>query len=289
MQNVIRVGSRTSKLAVIQSELVMQQIQAICPDTTLELVTMTTIGDQILDKTLDKIGGKGLFLRELEKALLEKRVDLCVHSLKDVPVEGQSAISIGAYSKREAAADVLVLPKGAKEWDKKRVIGCASTRRAMQLQMLYPDVTVKPIRGNVLTRLEKLDRGEYGALILAEAGLIRLGLMDRISYRFSVQEMIPSAGQGILAIQTRVGEYTSLLTQLNDPISACCAKIERKLSQLLGGDCSAPVGCYAEIVQNTITLYGFSGIGSVPRKASVRGKTAEAEHLILQLAKQLQV
>lgn len=235
---IIRIGSRASRLAVVQSECIMAQIKKIMPNVTLQLVTMTTTGDKILDKTLDQIGGKGLFLKELDAALLEHRVDLCVHSLKDVPTEENPSIPIGACSAREMPGDVLVLPKGSTEPDMSLPVGCASARRTLQFQKLHPEWKVRPVRGNVLTRLAKLDRGEYGALILAEAGLTRLGLTERISYRFSPEEMIPAAGQGIMAVQGRVGEFSELLENLNDPNSELCAKTERMLSKELGGDLS---------------------------------------------------
>lgn len=179
MGRKIRIGSRASRLAVVQSELVMAEIRKILPEADLELVTMKTTGDKILHKTLDKIGGKGLFLKELDAALLTGQVDICVHSLKDVPVTENPALPIGAYSVRELPADVLVFPKGTSHWNPALPVGCASARRKMQFQQLYPEAVIQPVRGNVLTRLEKLDSGEYGALILAEAGLKRLGLSDR--------------------------------------------------------------------------------------------------------------
>ena len=199
----IRIGSRASRLAVIQSEWVMQQIHQIVPEIQLELVTMQTTGDKILHKTLDQIGGKGLFLKELDAALLANEVDLCVHSLKDVPVLENPALPIVAYPKRAPACDVMVLPKQQSfaDWNRSFPVGSASSRRTLQFQMQYPACTVHPIRGNVLTRLEKLDRGEYGALILAEAGLQRLRLEYRITRRFSPIEIVPAAGQGILAVQ----------------------------------------------------------------------------------------
>ena len=157
----IRIGSRASRLAVIQSEWVMQQIHQIAPEIQLELVTMQTTGDKILHKTLDQIGGKGLFLKELDAALLANEVDLCVHSLKDVPVLENPALPIGAYPKRAPACDGMVLPKQQSfaDWNQSLPVGSASSRRTLQFQMQYPACTVHPIRGNVLTRLEKLDRG----------------------------------------------------------------------------------------------------------------------------------
>lgn len=287
MGEVIRIGSRASRLAIIQSQLVMAEIQRSLPDARLELVTMKTTGDKILNRTLDKIGGKGLFLKELDNALLSGEVDLCVHSLKDVPAEENPALPIGAYSAQESPGDVLVLPEGASDWDAAVPVGCASLRRSMQFQQLYPDAAVRPVRGNVLTRLEKLDRGEYGALILAEAGLKRLDLSHRIHQRFSPEQMVPAAGQGVMVTQSRAGEYAELLEKLNHPDVALCAKTERRLSALLGGDCSAPVGCHARCSGTQMTLYGFSGMGGVPKRAVVQGNARDAAVLAEELARQL--
>ena len=166
---MIKVGSRDSKLAVVQAEEVCRALG------DCELITMKTLGDMILDKTLDQVGGKGLFVKELDRALADRRVDLTVHSLKDVPMEQPAGLPLVAYTKREDARDALVLPQSG-AWDKSKPIGCSSARRRVQLAALFPETPVKPVRGNVLTRLEKLDRGEYGALVLAAAGLHRLGL-----------------------------------------------------------------------------------------------------------------
>ena len=168
-----RVGSRESRLAVVQSELVMDAIRAAHPEVGLELVTMKTTGDKILDRTLDKVGGKGLFVKELDAALLDGRVDLTVHSCKDLPMEEDPRIPLAGFSRREDPRDVLVLPQGAEELDPSRPIGCASARRAVQLRALFPGVAVAPVRGNVLTRLRKLDEGQFSALVLAAAGLKR--------------------------------------------------------------------------------------------------------------------
>lgn len=290
MKQKIRIGSRASRLAVIQSEQVMQQIHAIDPEISLELVTMQTTGDKILHKTLDQIGGKGLFLKELDAALLANDVDLCVHSLKDVPVLENPALPIGAYPKRAAAFDCLVLPKqqSLADWNHSLPVGSASSRRTLQFQMQYPDCTVHPIRGNVLTRLEKLDRGEYGALLLAEAGLQRLGLSHRITKRFSPMEIVPAAGQGILAVQGRAGEYTNLLQQLNDPQTAFCAKIERAVSQALNGDCTAPIGVYAAVQGEQVTLCGFYAEDGIGIKSTLTGSVAQAESLANTFVRQLQ-
>jgi hydroxymethylbilane synthase len=287
MENIIRIGSRASRLAIIQSQQIMAQIHAIAPELQLELVTMTTTGDRVLDKTLDQIGGKGLFLKELDEALMAHRVDLCVHSLKDVPVEENPALPLGAFSKREYPADVLVLPLGKTTLDPKLPVGCASARRTLQFQKLYPHLTLQPVRGNVLTRLGKLDGGAYSALILAEAGLMRLGLSHRISRRFSPEEMVPAAGQGVLAVQSRAGEYTGLLAQLNDPEAALCARTERHLSQQLEGDCTAPIGCYATYHGHTLSLRGFYGTPQIARSGQITGAAEDAMLLAEQLAQNL--
>ena len=197
----IRIGSRESRLAVVQSELVQKYLES--QGVQAPIVTMKTTGDKILDRTLDQVGGKGLFVKELDAALLDGRSDISVHSLKDVPVEINSKLPLIGFSKREDPRDVLVLPMGKDTLDPKLPIGCSSRRRVLQAKELYPDMTFQSVRGNVQTRLQKLDRGEYSALILAAAGLKRLGLSERISRYFTTEEIIPCAGQGILALQGR--------------------------------------------------------------------------------------
>ena len=199
MRKII-IGSRESKLAVVQSEMVKKAIEDSHEDIEVEIYTMKTTGDKILDRTLDKIGGKGLFVKELDKALLDRKTDISVHSLKDMPMEVPKELPLLAFSKREDPRDVLVLPQGVHTLDKTKPIGCSSLRRILQLKELYPDMECKSVRGNVQTRLKKLDSGEYSALILAAAGLKRLGLEARISRYFQPEEMIPAAGQGILAV-----------------------------------------------------------------------------------------
>ena len=253
----VRVGSRESKLAVIQSELVMEAIRAHHPDIALELVTMKTTGDKILDRTLDRIGGKGLFVKELDAALLEGRVDLTVHSCKDLPMEENPAIPLAGFSKREDPRDVLVLPEGATELNPAKPMGCASARRTVQLKALFPHMEVAPVRGNVLTRLRKLDEGQFSALVLAAAGLKRLGLEGRVARYFTVEEMIPAAGQGIVALQTRAGEDLSYLSGVVDQVGTLCAQAERAFVRALDGGCSAPIAAHAVIEGETITLTGL--------------------------------
>ena len=217
MTTKVIIGSRESKLAVLQSEMVKSYIEQKStagnhePQISVEILTMKTTGDIILDRTLDKVGGKGLFVKELDRALLDGRSNLSVHSLKDMPMEVPEELPLLAFSKREDPRDVLVLPEGVTEPDPKKPLGCSSLRRTLQLKKLYPEMEVKSIRGNLQTRLRKLDEGEYSGLILAAAGLKRLGLEKRISRYFTPDEMIPAAGQGILAVQGRKDQDYSYL------------------------------------------------------------------------------
>ena len=253
----IRIGSRDSRLAVIQSEMVIDSIRAYDPTVEVELVTMKTTGDLILDRPLSQIGGKGLFVKELDKALLEGRVDFTVHSSKDLPMDIPQELPLVASSHRADPRDALVLPQGVDTLDPTRPIGCASLRRTLQLRKLFPHHQVAPVRGNVQTRLAKLDRGEYSALVLACAGLDRLGLENRISRRFPVEEMLPAAGQGILAVQSRADVDTSCLSRFHDPVAAVCLTAERAFVATLEGGCSSPVAAHATVNGDTVTLTGF--------------------------------
>ena len=257
MKKVIRIGSRESVLAVAQAQLLINHMRENCPDITPELITMKTTGDRILDRTLDQVGGKGLFVKELEQALLDGRIDVCVHSLKDVPMDVPAELPILGYSHREDVRDVLVLPKGATAWDRSKPVGTSSLRRSMQLHKLYPDIETRPVRGNVLTRLRKLDEGEYGALVLAAAGLKRLHLEDRISRYFEPEELLPAAGQGILAVQGRAGEDFEYLEGFLDKDSRVAAEAERAFVRELDGGCSSPVTAYARVNGEQLILYGF--------------------------------
>ncbi|MDO4287021.1 MAG: hydroxymethylbilane synthase [Eubacteriales bacterium] len=258
MSRTIRVGSRESKLAVIQSEMVIDAIRAYDSSIDIQLVTMKTTGDKILDRTLDKVGGKGLFVKELDRALLAGEVDLTVHSMKDLPAQLDERLPLIAVSSRETPYDVLVLPEGCTAWDTTKPVGCASARRAVQIKKLYPDIAVKPVRGNLQTRLRKLDNGEYGALILAQAGLHRLGLEERIHHIFTPEEILPSACQGILAVQATKGFDIDILTKFHDADAWDCAMAERAFIRALDGGCSSPVASFAQLVDmNTIKLTGL--------------------------------
>lgn len=251
------VGSRESKLAVIQSEMVIDAIRKFDHTIDVSLLTMKTTGDIILDKTLDKIGGKGLFVKELDKALLEERADLTVHSLKDMPMEVSEGLPLVAFSKREDPRDVLILREGLSELPENPVIGCSSLRRKLQLAHIYPGAQVNPIRGNVQTRLRKLDSGEFDAIVLAYAGIKRLGLEERVSKFFSTDEMMPAACQGILAVQARAGYEVAFLADFDDEETKLTALAERSYVRTLDGGCSSPVAAYATICGEEITIHGF--------------------------------
>lgn len=287
-KKLLRVGSRDSALAVIQSRLVMDALHSSHPELELELVTMKTTGDRILDRTLDQIGGKGLFVRELDAALREGRVDLTVHSCKDLPMDLPEDLPIAAFLRREDPRDALVLPEGVSAWDARLPAGSASPRRRIQLRELYPELEIRPVRGNVQTRLRKLDGGEYGALILAAAGLKRLGLEHRVSRYFAPEELLPAAGQGILAVQCRSDMDKSIFDCLQDRETVLCALAERAFVRALDGGCSSPIAAHARIEEDTVTITGMY-VDESDRvwKGSASGPAVECEAIAQALAKTL--
>lgn len=291
MKKIIRVGSRDSKLAVMQTKLVMQQImqQNQNIEIELELVTLKTTGDKILDKTLDKIGGKGLFVKELDQALYDGRIDISVHSLKDVPMELAMDIPLVAFAKRGEARDVLVLPQNTMRKEMESKIGSSSARRQLQLKKLFPNAQVHSIRGNIITRLQKLDNGEYSSLVLAGAGLIRAELEHRISRYFSVEEMIPAAGQGILAVQARSDFDCSILEGINHKETMYQALAERSFVRELDGGCSSPIAAFAQTDKTELKLMGLYYSEETKEYSidSIVGKIEDAEGIGKKLAEQL--
>lgn len=257
MSKLIRVGSRESKLAVIQARYVIDLVKAQHPELDFELVTMKTSGDLILDRNLDEVGGKGLFVKELDLGLRNGQIDFAVHSLKDMPIITPEDLPIAAFSKREDPFDALVMPEGVDKIDLSKPFGCSSARRALQLGKLYPGMSVKGIRGNVLLRLSKLDSGEYAATVLACAGLRRMGLEIRITKVFNEDEMIPAAGQGILAVQGRYGEDYSYLSCVDDFEARCAAIAERAFVRRLDGGCSSPIAAFARLEGADLLLRGL--------------------------------
>ena len=292
MKRVIRFGSRKSALAVAQTRILMDAVAAAHPELEVELVTMTTTGDvnmKPFSEASDKFGIKGLFTQELEEALKSGEIDVAVHSLKDVPMYANEELPIVAYSARGDARDALVLPEGAGEIDENLPLGCSSARRRIQLAKLFPQLRVEPVRGNVNTRLRKLDEGQFSALVLAAVGLQRVGLGERISRYITTDEMIPAPGQGILACQGRAGESYEYLDAVRCEAAACCARAERGFSAELGGGCTAPVGAYAEIIDGELTLHGFYAdeAEGIYREGRACGRPENAEELARGLARRL--
>lgn len=257
MRQLLRIGSRESKLAVIQAEIVRAMVRRKYPDLDIEIVTMKTTGDMILNKSLDQIGGKGLFIKELDIALAEGRIDLSVHSLKDMPMEVPEDFPVFAYTKREDPRDVMIYKPGRHVIPADGVIATSSRRRTIQLRKLFPGCSFTGIRGNVQTRLHKLSEQAVDATVLAAAGLHRLQMEAVISRVFSVDEMVPAAGQGILAVQGS-GPVRELLRDcLNDDRSEAAALAERQFIRLLNGGCSSPAAAYAQVCETELRLTGL--------------------------------
>jgi|TARA_B110000503_G_scaffold124205_1_gene190545 hydroxymethylbilane synthase len=293
---MVRIATRQSPLALWQSNHVKSQLQCIHPNLSVELVGITTRGDKILDTTLSKIGGKGLFVKELEVALLEGLADIAVHSMKDVPMEFPLGLGLQAICEREDPTDAFVanhyvsledLPKGSR-------VGTSSLRRKTQLLERFPGLSIQELRGNVNTRLNKLDSGEYDAIILATAGLVRLGLSERISQRIAPEQSLPAGGQGAIAIESRLDDerIAALLYQLHHLPSAQCVMAERAMNHYLRGGCQTPIAAYAVLTglnSDQIWLRGLVGSpdgGQVVRN-DVRGMAKDAEALGIDLAKKL--
>jgi len=261
MPKKIVIATRESQLALWQAEHVKARLMELHPGLEVELLGMTTQGDQILDSPLSRIGGKGLFVKELETAMAEGRADLAVHSIKDVPMDLPPGFELAAISKREDPRDAFVsrkyaslseLPSGAR-------VGTSSLRRQVQLRAAYPGLDVDTLRGNVNTRLRKLEEGQYDAILLAAAGLKRLGLDAHIRAILSPEESLPAVGQGALGIEIRAGrpDLAALLAPLNDPETAACVRAERAMGRMLQGGCQAPIGGYAELRGGRIHLRAF--------------------------------
>lgn len=261
--NRLRIATRKSALALWQAEHVAHRLRAVHPDIDIELVPMTTRGDQVLDRPLSEIGGKGLFLKELEVAMLEHRADIAVHSLKDVPMELEPGFAIGAILERADAADAFIsnrferidqLPQGAR-------VGTSSLRRQSQLRALRPDLVLADLRGNVNTRLAKLDEGQYDAIILACAGLERLGLAERIRSRLVAPDWLPAVAQGAIAIEQREADLrvTELIAPLDDAGTRRCVECERAMNRRLHGSCNVPIAGYCVETESGLALYGLVG------------------------------
>lgn len=287
------IATRASRLALWQAHHVRERLLSLYPDCEVALLELSTRGDRILDRSLSKIGGKGLFIKELEVALLEGRADLAVHSLKDVPMELDPSFALPTILKRGDPCDALVsntvdslesLPDGA-------VVGTSSLRREAQLRARLPHVRVRPLRGNLDTRLAKLDRGDYAAIVLAAAGLQRLGLTDRIRARVPVENSLPAAGQGALGLEILAGrdDLEAWLAPLACAETTACARAERAVSRRLGGSCQVPLAAYATVDDGALFLRGLVAEpdGSRILRAQRSGSMADAEALGEALAESL--
>jgi uroporphyrinogen III methyltransferase/synthase len=283
----IRIGTRESRLAVVQAEIAAALLRGQNANLAPEIVTIKTSGDILKDKPLDNVGGKGLFTREIDTALLEGRIDIAVHSLKDMPAMLAEGLCIAAFCAGDDPRDALVLPAGGAEFDLARPVGCSAKRRIVQLNALYPGVNCALVRGNVPTRLAKLDSGEYGALVLALAGLKRLGLEGRASRIFTTGEMLPAAGQGILALVTRAeGDAARLAAEVDDPFLRRRALAERTFTRILDGGCGLPVAAFACEDSGALTLEGrYCPAGETAMIGQIlRGEPALPEDLGRRLA-----
>ena len=287
------IASRESMLAMWQAEHIKGRLKALYPDFEVEILGMTTRGDQILDRTLSKIGGKGLFIKELEQALQDGRADLAVHSIKDVPMELPEGFALAAIGERASPFDAFVSNQYARleEMPEGAIVGTSSLRREAQLRAKFPHLTIQPLRGNVQTRLSKLDNGDYDAVILAAAGLQRLGLDSRIREILSPADSLPAAGQGALGIEiaARRTDLADILRPLNHEETAACVTAERALARALGGSCQVPLAAYCVMEDGLLTLNGLVGHpdGSVIIEASAQAPDAYADALGRAVAKRL--
>jgi len=293
MKTLLRIGTRASQLAVTQSTWVKNRIETAQPQIRVELVKITTKGDRILDVPLAKVGGKGLFVKEIEDALLAGEVDLAVHSMKDVPTELPEGLHIGIIPLRESPYDAFVsaryssleaLPPGAK-------VGTSSLRRKSQLAALRPDLTIVDLRGNIDTRLRKLDEGLYDAILLAGAGLNRMGLQARITTLLTSEQMLPAIGQGSLGIELRKDDrdLLEMLQFLHDPQTAVTIIAERAFLLRLEGGCQVPIGAHALLSGETVSLTGLiAGVdGKHIIKETITGPAEQAGTLGTTLAETL--
>lgn len=281
----IVIATRASRLALWQAEFVQEALQNQYPGLKVELLKMTTKGDQIIDRSLSKIGGKGLFVKELETALLDGRADLAVHSLKDVPVDLYEEFTLSTILKRADPRDAFVSNKyeTLDDLPEASVVGTSSLRRESQIRERYPKLVVQPLRGNLDTRLRKLDAGDYDAIILAASGLERLGMGERIRSRLSLEQSLPAAGQGALGIEILANrdELRELLSFLSCPEATATAMAERAISRALGGSCQVPIAAHAIVEDNQLFLRSLVALpdGTESICTDIRGDLADAEQL----------
>jgi hydroxymethylbilane synthase len=285
------IATRRSRLALWQAEHIQKELQRLHPGLTVDLLPMSTKGDEILDRSLESVGGKGLFVKELENAMADGRADLAVHSIKDVPAELPPGFMLAAISAREDPRDALVSNRFATlaEMPAGAILGTSSLRRAAQVRERHPRLEVKLLRGNVETRVAKLDRGEYDAIVLAVAGLVRLGLAARIRSRLSLEESLPAPGQGALGIECLAArkDVQQMLAPLADANTAKCVRAERAVSRALGGSCTLPLGAYAEMRDGQLDLTALVASEDGRRVLRARATGSDPEDVGAQAARSL--
>ena len=292
-KKIIRIATRQSPLALWQAEHVAELLEQAFPNVTTELVKMVTRGDKILDAPLAKVGGKGLFVKELEQGMLEGEADIAVHSMKDVPIEFPEGLHLAAILTREDPTDAFVSNqyKSFSELPTRARIGTSSLRRECQLKQHLPEAEVLPLRGNVNTRLAKLDAGEYDAIILASAGFKRLGMGDRITQTLDTSVSLPAVGQGAIGIECRVDdvEINQMLAALHDQVTGVCVKAERAMNTRLNGGCQVPIAGFAILQETQVFMRGLVGSpdGQVIYRAERAGSIEQAESLGQQIAEDL--
>lgn len=298
MNNRLIIGSRGSRLALWQSEFVKTKLQSLYPEINIHIEIIKTTGDVNTQQPLTEIGGKGVFTKELEEALLDGRVDLAVHSLKDLPTILPDGLTLSAITEREDPRDALIIRKDLRNESSSisslplnAVVGTSSQRRMSQLKSLRPDVQLKDMRGNIDTRLRKLDEGKYEAIILASAGLRRLGWGDRISETIPIDEMLPAVGQGALGLETRENDSDTinLIKSLNHHETAIACKAERAFLRGLGGGCQLPIAGFAVVCDGNIHLKGLIANESFEeiKRGEIKGNINDAEIIGESLANQL--
>ena len=285
------IATRRSRLALWQAEHIQKELARLHAGLAVELLPMSTKGDEILDRSLDKVGGKGLFVKELENAMADGRADLAVHSMKDVPAELPPGFVLAAITAREDPRDALVSNRFATlaEMPRGAVLGTSSLRRAAQVRERHPGLEVALLRGNVETRVAKLDRGEYDAIVLAVAGLVRLGLGARIRSRLSLDESVPAPGQGALGIECLAARHDvqRILAPLADATTALCVRAERAVSRALGGSCSLPLGAYAEMRDGRLELTALVASQDGRQVLRTRAAGSDPEEVGAQAARSL--
>ena len=289
MKKIVKVGSRQSQLALVQTELVISQLKEHFPQWDFELITVKTTGDKFLNSNMYELG-KGAFVKEIEEALLYGAIDMAVHSLKDVPQDLPEGLEISAITRREDPRDVFISADGRRfsELDTGAKIGTSSMRRICELNKLRQDIQCVQIRGNINTRIKKIKTCGLDGIVLAAAGVKRLGMENLITDYFSPDEIVPAVGQGALAVETRADDEMSLFVRhINDDETTCATRAERAFMKVLGGSCKQPMGAYAEIFDDRLKLIGMIERDKIVKRGKLEGRRSEAEQIGIRLAEEL--